>query len=54
VQRFVDFSAHPQMMQQHRQLSRRRNDGSLLAALSPALGQFQSSASEITVDAEWS
>src|SRR5580704_8902436 len=30
VQRFVHFSAHPQVMQQHRQLSRGRHDGSLL------------------------
>ena len=31
VQRLVHFSAHPQVMQQHRQLSRGRHDGSLLA-----------------------
>jgi hypothetical protein len=31
VQWLVHFSAHPQVMQQHRQLSRSRNDGSLLA-----------------------
>ncbi len=31
VQRFVYFSAHPQVMQQHRQLSGGRHDGSLLA-----------------------
>ena len=30
VQRFVDFSAHPQVMQQYRQLSGGRHDGSLL------------------------
>ena len=35
VQRIVYFSAHPQMMQQHRQLSRSRHDGSLLAVSSP-------------------
>jgi len=35
VQRFVYFSARPQMMQQHRQLSRSRHDGSLLAVSSP-------------------
>ncbi len=31
VQRFVHISAHPQVMQQHGQLSRGRHDGSLLA-----------------------
>src|SRR5271170_2019333 len=31
VQWFVYFSAHPQVMQQHRQLSGGRHDGSLLA-----------------------
>src|ERR1041385_313181 len=32
VQWFVDFSAHPQVMQQHGQLSGRRDNGPLLAA----------------------
>ena len=41
VQRFVRFSAHPQVMQQHRQLSGGRDDGSLLPALAAALGQLQ-------------
>jgi hypothetical protein len=40
VQGLVHFSAHPQMMQQHRQLSRRGHDGSLLSVSSTALGQF--------------
>ena len=35
MQWLVDFSAHPEVMQQHRQLSRRGHDGSLLPA-SPA------------------
>jgi hypothetical protein len=54
VQGFVRFSAHPQMMQQHRQFSCRRNNGSLLPASSTALRQLQSPAPEIAVDAEWS
>jgi hypothetical protein len=54
VQRLVYFSGHPQVMQQHRQFSCRGHDGSLLAVSSTALRQFQSPASEITVDAEWS
>ena len=52
VQRFVRFSAHPQVMQQHRELSCGGDDGSLLSALSATLGQFQSPASQVTVDAE--
>jgi hypothetical protein len=52
VQRVVDFAAHPQVMQQHRQLSRSRHDGSFLSVSSPTLGQFQTPASEITVDTE--
>src|SRR5882757_1297956 len=54
VQRFVRFSAHPQMMQQHRQLSCGGDNGSLLPALSAAFGQPQSPAPQITVDPEWS
>jgi hypothetical protein len=38
VQRLVDFSAHPEVMQQHRQLACGGDDGSLLSALSAALG----------------
>src|SRR5690348_3205081 len=41
-------------MQQHCQLSRRGNDGSLLAVSSATFRQLQSPASEITVDTEWS
>ena len=44
VQRFVHFSAHPQVMQQHRQLSRGRHDGSLLAVSSATFGQLQAPA----------
>ena len=54
VQRFVRFSAHPQVMQQHRQLSCGGDDRSLLPALPAAFGQPQSPASQVTVDAEWS
>src|SRR5271169_7112152 len=52
VQRFVRFSAHPQMMQQHRQLSCGGDDRSLLPALPAAFGQPQSPTSQIAVDAE--
>ena len=52
MQRFVHFSAHPQMMQQHRQLSRGRHDGSLLAVPPSTFGQFQAPAPEITVRTE--
>src|SRR6202795_461593 len=52
VQRFVHFSAHPQVMQQHRQLSRGRHDGSLLPASSTTLGQLQPPAPEIAVHTE--
>ena len=38
VQWFVYFSAHPQVMQQHRQLSRGGHDGSLLAVPSSTFG----------------
>ena len=54
VQWFVRFSAHPQVMQQHRELSCGGNDGSTLAALSAPFGQFQSPAAQITIDTEWS
>jgi hypothetical protein len=52
VQGLVHFSAHPQMMQQYRQLSCRDHDGSLLAVSSATLDQFQSPASQITVHPE--
>src|SRR5512141_1428450 len=54
VQWLVHLSAHPQVMQQHRQLSCRGYDGSLLAVPSTTLGQLQAPAPEITVDAKWS
>jgi hypothetical protein len=54
VQGFVDFSAHPQVMQQYCQLSGRGNDRSFLAVSSTTLGQLQAPASQIAVDAEWS
>src|SRR5947199_748891 len=38
VQWFVYFSAHPQVMQQHRQLSRGGHDGSLLAVPASTFG----------------
>ncbi len=54
VQRFIHVSAHPQVMQQHRQLSRSRNDRSFLSVPPTSLRQLQSPAPEITVDPEWS
>jgi hypothetical protein len=39
-------------MQQHRELPRRGNNGSLLAALPAALGQLQPPAPQVTVDTE--
>ena len=53
MQRLVDLSAHPEVMQEDGQLSRGRNDGSLLPTLSAALGQLQSPTPEIAVDTEW-
>jgi len=41
TQRFVDFSAHPQTMQQDRQLTRRSNDRSFLPVLSTTLGHLR-------------
>ena len=54
VQWLVHFSTHPQVMQQHRQLSGRGHDRPLLAVSPTALRQFQSPAPEIAVHAEWS
>src|SRR5438270_25856 len=54
VQGFVHFSAHPEVMQQHRQLSRGRHDGSLLSVSPATLGQLQAPAPQITVHPEWS
>ena len=45
----VYFTAHPQVMQQHRQLSCRGHDGSFLRIPSSALGQLQSPAAQIAV-----
>jgi hypothetical protein len=39
-------------MQQHSQLSRRGNDGSLLSVASIPLGQLQAPAAQVAVDAE--
>ena len=41
AQRFVSFSTHPQAMQQHGQLSRRRNHRSFLPILSATLRQLR-------------
>ena len=49
AQRFVHFSAHPQAMQQHRELSRGRNHGSFLPILPATLGQLQTPAPQIAV-----
>jgi hypothetical protein len=52
VQWLVHFSAHPQVMQQHRQLSGRGNDGSFLPASSATLGQPQAPTPQIAVGTE--
>ena len=52
MQRFVHFSAHPQVMQQHLQLSCRGHDRPLLSVSSTTLRQFQAPAPQITVDTE--
>lgn len=52
MQWFVRFFAHPQVMQQHGELSCGGDDRSLLSALSAAFGQLQTPASQITVGAE--
>ena len=49
AQRFVSFSTHPQAMQQHGQLSRRRNHRSLLSVLPATLRQLQPPAPQIAV-----
>jgi hypothetical protein len=52
VQWLIHFSAHPQAMEQHRQLSRGRHDGSLLAVPPAALGQFHAPAPQVAVHPE--
>src|SRR5581483_10769418 len=52
VQRFVHFSTHPQVMQQHCQLSCGGHDGPLLGVSSAPLGQLQTPAPEIAVHTE--
>jgi hypothetical protein len=42
MERFIDIPGHPQVMQQHGQLSGHRHHGSLLRILSSALAQSQS------------
>jgi len=39
---FINFSAHPQLMEQYSQFSSHGNDGSFLGILSSALGKLQS------------
>src|SRR5205814_2807823 len=51
AQRFVHFSAHPQPVQQHRQLPRHRHDRPLLGILAAALVQLQSPALQIRIRA---
>jgi hypothetical protein len=48
-QRFVDFSTDPQLVKQHGQLPRYRNDRSFLGILPSALGELQSPAPQVTV-----
>src|SRR6266849_670642 len=40
-ERVIDFAAHPQLVQQHRQLTRHRRNRSLLGVLAPSFGQLQ-------------
>src|SRR5580698_9702269 len=49
VQWLVHFSAYPQAMEQHRQLSRSGHDGALLPASAAALGQLQPPTPQIAV-----
>src|SRR5579863_8297493 len=49
VQRLIHFSTHPQPMQQHGELSRRRNHGSLFPVLAATLRQFQTPAPQVAV-----
>jgi hypothetical protein len=44
AERIIIFAAHPQLVQQHRQLSRHRHDGSLLGTLAASFGHLQSPA----------
>src|SRR5438309_7730001 len=52
VQRFVHFSAYPQVMQQHCQLACRGDDGSFLPVPASTLGQLQTPAPQIAVRAK--
>jgi hypothetical protein len=52
VQWFVNFSAGPEMMQQHRQLACGGDNGSLFSVSSTALGQLQSPASQVAIGTE--
>src|SRR6185437_3916376 len=52
VQELVHFAADPQVVQQHRQLSGRGYDGSLLCVSSSSFRQLESPAPEIAVNAE--
>jgi hypothetical protein len=49
-ERIISFAAHPQLVQQHRQLARDRYDGSLLGPLSASFRHLQTPAAQITVD----
>src|SRR5271166_586008 len=52
AQRFVDFSADPQSMQQHCQLASRGNDGPFLSRLAATLGQLQPPSSQIAISSK--
>src|SRR5947209_4238168 len=52
VQGVVHLAAHPQVMQQHGELSGRGNDGPLLPTFSAALGQLQPPAPQVTIRPE--
>ena len=51
-QRVIGFPAHPQLVQQHRQLTGHRRNRSLLGVLASSFGQLQTPAAQITVAPE--
>jgi hypothetical protein len=48
-QRFVYFSAHPQLVQQHRQLSGHRHHSAFLGIAASPLGQFQPPSPQVAI-----
>src|SRR5260370_41841945 len=48
----ISFAAHPQLVQQHRQLPRHRHKRSLLGVLAASFGHLQTPPAQITVRSE--